>query len=207
MKAKCTELKTNGDPCTNWAMDTGYCNVHDPATIKKKEIDKLKEEDISYLQLKERQIKRRQEQLEILSDRIKNNRDEEVSDIVAAIKTIDDVESLRLAELEVVAGLVQEKIDPKAGGPIAAILKHQAELLGVSKRQTEGKKDPHRRNVMIAMSGEMTNDEVFELISNFAGGMKRLEQKAEQASNGEIITVEASQPELIEMEPSSEDVF
>ncbi len=100
-------------------------------------------------------------------------------------------------------GLVEEKIDPKAGGPIAQLLKHQAELLGVTKRQVEGKKDPLKRKVMIAMSAELTNEEVFLLVGNVDEGIKRLEQKADALGDGEFlkITVQDEVPLEVEIQP------
>ncbi|HIA51285.1 MAG TPA: hypothetical protein EYN91_04245 [Candidatus Melainabacteria bacterium] len=211
MSQKCKGLKTDGSPCIKWALESGYCNTHDPASVAKAEIARLKQEDLSYLQLKDRQLKQRQNELDRLRLELECEKSEQVTNIVASIKTIDDPESLRQAELEIIVGLVEEKIDPKAGGPIASLLKHQAELLGVTKRQTEGKKDPLKRKVMIAMSAELTNEEVFMLVGNVGEGIKRLEQKADAMDEDEILTIMAQEPVPVEMdvnpEISSEDAF
>lgn len=207
MSQKCKELKADGDPCSTWAMESGFCKVHDPKTIAKKEIERLKEEDLSYLQLKERQVKRQQERLNSIRIEIDQANGENVKDIIAAIKTIDDPESLRQAELEICVGLAEGKIDPKAGGPLASFMKHQAELLGVTKKATEGKKDPHRRSLMIKMSAELSGDEVFEMISNITDGLRRLEQRADQIEDGEILDITTGDTLKIEMSPDSEDLF
>lgn len=209
MAEKCPALRADGEPCGSFVMPTGYCKKHDPSSRAKAEIQRLKEEDLGYLQLKERQIKRSQERLQELKDEIDANKEDRLADLLAAVAVIDDAESLRQAELEIIKGLITEKIDAKAGGPIVAALKHQAELLGFTKKENVEKRDPHKRELMIKLSGELNESEVFELVSNFGAGLKRLEKKADDLGEGEILTIpfKEVQPVKVDDEPESGDLF
>lgn len=159
-------------PCkAHMVLESGYCVKHDPNKLKTKE----------YLKEKEELLVARERDLQLREGMIENVL--EVKEICETVGRIQDLESLRNAELAIIQGLIMDKIDPKAGSSIAALLKHHADLLKADK--PDGNLKEEERKVLIQISAELSTEEAWALVQDFQGGMKRLVDRAKE----EAITV------------------
>ncbi len=163
----CKGRTTANMPCkAHMVLPTGYCIKHDPDKLKTKE----------YLKEKEDLLVARERDLELREGMITSTL--ELSEICETVGRIQDIESLRNAELAIIQGLIMDKIDPKAGGPVAALLKHHADLLKADKPEIALKDE--ERKVLIQISASLSTEEAWALVQDFQGGMKRLVDRAKQ---------------------------
>jgi hypothetical protein len=178
-RKRCPERRKDGSPCKAECQEgKDTCYAHAAEARVKREIEALQKEDLKYLELKKRQLEAKEEEYDRLLAEQAAGEDQRLELIKASIQTIDDLESLRQAELLVINGLIDETICEKRASAIAQLLKHQAEL--ISKRKEGGDVlDPTKRDALIKISVEMSGDDCWELLSDKTSALKRLMARAE----------------------------
>lgn len=147
-------------------QENGYCIKHDPDAVKAKD----------YLKQKEELLLERERELELRGQMIEKSLD--THEIIETIGRVQDLESLKTAELAIIQGLVAGDIDPKAGGPVASLLKHHADLLKAER--PDGTLKEEERKQLMQLSLSLSINDAWLMLQDLAGGMKQLIEKAKQ---------------------------
>lgn len=151
--ALCLGSKSNGKPCDKkGGRTTGFCTECD---ARNRGLPKA---------------------VVVLPTAEGNMVDQELLDMIPAV---ENLEQLRKMELKIIDGLVTGVIDPKCGSSVAALCKHQAELIEKLKPKEE-KLDETGRQAAINISIQMKQEERWSLMQDFTGGFAKLLKEAQQ---------------------------
>lgn len=200
---KCIAIESSRR-CTNPQETTSGLCLNCYAKRTEREVDRRtqveEKEQLRRAQIEEKeQLRQKKEKAEATEARKKQRQEIEAQKLYDKIVECRDVESLRQLELKILAEFVTgmsgeglSMIDPKFGSPIVQLLKHQAELLGVTKKGNEGLKDPKQREVAINIAVNMSPEQQIQLLGDFATGMKLIEKQAkiDAIDIGEAVPVE-----------------
>lgn len=165
---QCLGIKAGGKFCSKKAKRTGYCDDCDPNRDREYELELKKQRREEAARLAARQAKIEQKN-EILSQQLKD-----------AILEIKDIEGLRLLELKVLELMLnpENNLDPRFSSAIVQLLKHQSELLTVTKQQG-GQLDAGQREIAIQIALKMSPEQQITLLGDFNEGMKQIEKQAQ----------------------------